>query len=118
LSSQINGNGREETPYGNVRFFHTMTDSERDLERTLQKLHEEGITGGVETAPGDGMHVWIGDNTRRIESGQIDPAITAAGRRWIDGHAATRWLAETAARVFPRSRFAQEFKLARLTKRR
>jgi len=58
-----------------------MTDSERDLERTLQKLHEEGITGGVETAPGDGMHVWIGDNTRRIESGQIDPAITAAGRR-------------------------------------
>lgn len=80
-----------------------MTDGERDLERTLQKLHEKGITGGVETAPGDGMHVWIGDDTRRIESGQID--------------AATRWLAETAARMFPRSRFAQEFKLARLTRR-
>ena len=95
-----------------------MTDGERDLERTLQKLHEEGITGGVETAAGDGMHVWIGDDTRRMESGKIDPATTAAGRRWTDANAATRWLAETAARLFPHSRFAQEFKLARLTRRR
>lgn len=95
-----------------------MTDSERDLERTLQKLHEEGITGGVETAAEDGMHVWIGDAGRRMASDRIEPVTTAAGRRWTDANAATRWLAETAARLFPRSRFAQEFKLARLTRRR
>jgi hypothetical protein len=100
-----------------------MSDGERDLEKTLQKLHEEGIIGGVETVAGDGMQVWIGDDTRRIETGRIEtgriePVITAGGRRWIDTHAATRWLAETAARLFPSSRFAQEHRLAGLTRRR
>ncbi len=36
----------------------------------------------------------------------MEPVTTAAGRRWIDSQAAARWLAETAARLFPQSRFA------------
>jgi hypothetical protein len=94
-----------------------MTDGDRDLEKTLQKLHEEGIAGGVETAAGDGMHVWLGEDDRKMATARIEPATTAAGRRWIDSHAAARWLAETATRLFPGSRFAQELKLARLRKR-
>jgi hypothetical protein len=95
-----------------------MTEGERDLEKILQKLHEEGITGGVETDAGDGMHVWIGDARQKIAIGRIEPVLTAGGRRWIDGHGAARWLAEAAVRLFPGSRFAQEFKLSRLTRPR
>jgi hypothetical protein len=89
-----------------------MTEGERDLEGTLQRLHEEGIAGGVETAAGDGMRVWVGDG-RETATGRIEPVTTAAGRRWTDAHAATRWLADTAARLFPGSRFAQERRLTR-----
>jgi hypothetical protein len=95
-----------------------MADGERDLEKTLQKLHEEGIAGGVGTAANDGMHVWLGEEDRKMASARIEPTTTVAGRRWIDAHAAARWLAETAARLFPASRFAQELKLARLLRRR
>ena len=41
-------------------------------------LHDEGITGGVETAAQDGMHVWIGDASRRMASDRIEPVTTAA----------------------------------------
>jgi hypothetical protein len=95
-----------------------MAEGDRDLEKTLQRLHEEGIAGGVETAAGDGMHVWLGEEDRKIAAARIEPMTTAAGRRWTDAHAAARWLAETAARLFPASRFAQELKLARLRRPR
>src|SRR4051812_20167275 len=72
---------------------------------------------GVETAVGDGMHVWVGDDVSKRESTRIVPVTTVAGRRWIDSHAAPRWLADTAARLFPKSRFARQVQLAHLVRR-
>ena len=95
-----------------------MIQSEQNLEKTLQQLHEEGIAAGVETSVRDGMQIWVGDEVSKLESTRIEPVTTGAGRRWIDSHAAARWLADTAARLFPASRFAQQVQLARMTRRR
>jgi len=95
-----------------------MSQSDQNLEKTLQQLHEEGIAAGVETSVRDGMQIWVGDEVGKRETTRLEPVTTTAGRRWIDSHAAARWLAETAARLFPASRFARRLQLARLTGRR
>ncbi len=80
-------------------------DKPPSLELTLQRLHESGIAAGVESSPEDGMRVWIGDEIRKVDATSIHPVTTIAGRRWVNGSAAARWLIEAAVRLFPNSRF-------------
>ena len=58
------------------------------------------------------MPVWVGDDSRKLATGQIEPTTTA--RADAGPMAATRWPAATAARLFPKSRFAQERRITRL----
>ncbi len=87
-------------------------NSAPDLEITLQRLHESGIAAGVESLPESGMRVWIGDAMRKGET-IVHPVVTSGGPRWVNNDAVSRWLINTAVRLFPESRFGLEYRVRR-----
>jgi hypothetical protein len=79
-----------------------------DLEHILHQLHDSEINAGVQTFFDAGMRVWIGDEFNGIRAETAINRTRSARLKWPGGLTAARWLHETALRLYPDSRYAQE----------
>jgi hypothetical protein len=79
-----------------------------DLEYVLQQLHDSEINAGVQTFYDAGMRVWMGDELNGIQAETTINRTRAARLKWPEGFTAPDWLHETALRLFPDSKYAEE----------
>jgi hypothetical protein len=79
-----------------------------DLEYVLQQLHDSEINAGVQTFYDAGMRVWMGDELNGIQAETTINRTRAARLKWPEGFTAADWLHETALRLFPDSKYAEE----------
>jgi hypothetical protein len=82
-----------------------------DLEHILHQLHDSEINAAVQTFLDAGMRVWLGDeiNGTRAETAII--RTRAARLKWPEGLTAANWLHETALRLYPDSKYAEEHRI-------
>jgi hypothetical protein len=79
------------------------------LEGVLQQLHDSEINAGVQAFYDAGMRVWIGDESNGIHAETTINRTAAARLKWPEGLTAASWLHETALRLHPNSKYAEEY---------
>jgi hypothetical protein len=78
-------------------------------EGVLQQLHDSEINAGVQAFYDAGMRVWIGDESNGIHAETTINRTAAARLKWPEGLTAASWLHETALRLYPNSKYAEEY---------